>query len=122
MPQNYETVDASKRPNPMLGLIGFIVFVVIGGFAFAISSPVAHWLKTTTVVLGASGIKLLPLAFPPEWGGTGEQLAVTAGLFMTLFVIAMVLMFTFMRPSTADDQSVSMDAMRKEAAARKKRK
>jgi len=122
MPQNFETVDESKRPNPMSGLIGFIVIVVIGGFSFAVSAPVTHWLKTTTVVAGASGLKLLPLIFPPEWPALGQQLAVTAGLFLILFVIAMVLLFAFMRPSTADERSVSMNDMRQEAQARKKRR
>jgi len=122
MPQNYEVSDASKRPNPMLGLIGFIVIVIIGGFSFAVSAPVAYWLKTTTVVAGASGVKILPLAFPPEWPPIGQQLAVTVGLFLILFVLAMVLMFAFMRPSTASEMDVNMDVMRREAAAKKKRK
>ena len=121
MPQNYEIVDERKRQNPMLGLIGFIVIVLIGGGSFAVSGPVTNYLQTATLVLGASGIKLLPIAFPPDWSPLANQLAVTAGLFLVLFVIAMGIMFIFMTPSSQDDTTVSMDTMRQEAKARKKR-
>ena len=121
MPQNYEIVDDRKRPNPMSGLIGFIVIVLIGGGSFAVSGPVTNYLQTATVVLGASGIKILPLAFPPDWSPLANQLAVTAGLFLVLFVIVMAVMFIFMTPASQDELSVNMDTMRQEAKARKKR-
>jgi hypothetical protein len=121
MPQNYQVVDESKRQNPMLGLIGFIVIVLIGGGSFAVSGPVTNYLQTATVVLGASGIKILPIAFPPDWSPLANQLAVTAGLFIVLFVIAMLIMFIFMTPAGQDDLSVNMNTIRQEAKARKKR-
>lgn len=121
MPQNYEIVDESKRQNPMSGLIGFIVIIIVGGVSFAISGPVTNFLQTTNLVLGASGIKLLPLTFPADWSPLGNQLAVTAGLFLVMFVIVMGVMFTFMTPSTQSETSVSMDSIRQEAKARKKR-
>jgi predicted acyltransferase len=121
MPQNFEIVDESKRQNPMLGLIGFIVVILIGGGSFAVSGPVTNYLQTANVVLGASGVKILPMAFPPDWSQLGNQLAVTAGLFLILFVIAMLLMFIFMTPKSEGETSVSMDTIRQEAKARRKR-
>ncbi len=120
MPQNFEVVDKSKQQNPMLGLIGFILIVVLGGFSFGVSGPATAWLQTSTVVLGASGINILPLKFPDTWSPLANQLAVTVGIFLVLFVIAMALMFMFMRPASVTEQSVSMHDMRKEAAARRK--
>lgn len=122
MPSNYEVVDHSKEQNPMLGLIGFIMIVVVAGLSYLISIPLTGYLKRAHVVLGASGLNVLPLRFPDGWSLLGQQLAVSAGLFLVLFVISMVILFMFMKPASQDEQSVNLDVLRKEAEARKKRR
>ena len=123
MPSNYQVAnEGEKKENPMLGLIGFIIIVVIGGFSFLVSSPVLDFLTTANVTLGLSGIKLLPLTFPADWSRLGDQAAVAFGIFMIVFVIAMIILFTFMKPSTESEMSVSLEDMRKEVAERKRRR
>ncbi len=123
MPTNYQVAnEGEKKENPMLGLIGFIIIVVIGGFSFLVSGPVLNYLTTANVTLGLSGIKLLPLAFPPEWSRLGDQVAVAFGIFMIIFVIAMIILFMFMKPSTQSENSVSLEDMRREVEARKRRR
>ena len=120
MPTNYEIADARKEQNPMIGLIGFIMIIVVGGVSFLLSIPLTTYFKTTRLTLGMSGLQVLPLKFPQGWSPLGQQLAVTAGLFLVLFVISMVILFMFMKPSSEDETSVNLDVMRKEVEARKK--
>ena len=120
MPTNYEVAD-SKEQNPMLGLIGFIMLVVVGGISYLISGPFTQYLKTAHVTIGATGLKLLPLYFPADWSPLASQLAVAFFIFLVLFVVAMIILFTFMRPSTRTETSVSIDVLRQEKAAKKKR-
>jgi len=120
MPTNYQVADDGKKENPMQGLIGFIILVVVGGISFLVSGPVLGFLTTANLTLGMSGIKLLPLAFPANWSQLADQAAVAFGLFMILMVIMMIILFTFMKPSTQGETSVSMDQMRREVEARKR--
>jgi hypothetical protein len=119
MPTNYQVAE-TKKENPMLGLIGFIILVVVGGFSFAVSGPALHFLRTAHVTVGMSGIKLLPLEFPANWSPLANQMAVAFGIFLVVFAIAMIILFLFMKPSTQDEYSVSLDVMRREVEARKK--
>ena len=120
MPANVKIADDDSKENPMLGLIGFIIMIVVGGFAFAVSGPVVRYLTTANVKIGMSGIALLPLKFPEDWSPLANQLAVAFGIFLVIFVIAMVILFMFMKPASQDERSVSLDVMRKEVEARKK--
>jgi hypothetical protein len=120
--RNYETVDESKRPNPMLGLIGFIILIVVGGISFALSGPIMVWLQTAQVVIGPSAIKVLPIQFPPDWSPLGDQTAVAFGVFLLVFGVIMLVLFSFMRPSFSDPRDVSLDTLRREAAERKRRR
>lgn len=119
---NYQVADEGKKQNPMIGLIGFIVIVVIAAISFVLSGPIMGWLTTANFVLGASGIQVLPLAFPGDWTPIARQLAVAGGLFLILFVIGTGITFIFMTPSTSSDMSVSLDDMRREVEARKRRR
>lgn len=122
MPTNYQVADEGKKENPMLGLIGFIILVVVGGFSFAVSGPVLGYLTTANVTIGMSGIQLLPLAFPAGWSTLADRAAVTFGIFLVVFVLAMIVLFMFMKPSSQDERSVSLDDMRREVAERKRRR
>src|SRR5512139_3372025 len=107
---NYQISDESKRDNPMLGLIGFIVLIVLGGLSFAVSGAAVRFLSTANVVLGTA--RVLPIKFPPTWSPLGHQAVVAFGIFMILFVIAMIIMFTFMKPPGTSELDVSLDQMR----------
>jgi hypothetical protein len=120
MPTNLEVVDKSKEQNPMLGLFGFIVLVVVGGVSFLISGPLTQYLTTARVTIGAANIKLLPIKFPVDWSPLADQLAVTLVVFLIIFVIVMIIMFMFMKPSSEGEMSVNLDVMRKEVQDRKK--
>jgi len=122
MPTNYQVADEGEKENPMLGLIGFIILVVVGGFSFLISGPILGFLTTANVTLGQSGIKLLPLTFPAEWSQLADQAAIAFGIFLIVFVLSMIVLFSFMKPSTESETSVSMEQMRQEVAARKRRR
>src|SRR5262245_34586395 len=118
MPSNYEVVDSSREPNPMLGLIGFIVLLVVGGISYGLSIPVYPYVSKKTMMLGAA--QVLPIRFPPDWTPLMNQLAVAFAIFLILFVISMVLLFVFMRPHTADDRSIDLNVMRQEVKDRKR--
>jgi hypothetical protein len=117
---NYETVDLSKQESPMSGLVGFIILIVVGGFSFLVSGPVQRFLMTANVSLGPA--KLLPIQFPAGWSPLVNQAAVAFGLFLIIFVLAMIVLFLFMKPRTYDERNVSLDDMRKEVEARKRRR
>lgn len=121
MPTNYEVADTSNEQNPMLGLIGFIMLIVVGGISFLVSGPLLHYLTTTDLRLGMSGIKVLPIFFPSTWSPLGSQAAVAFVVFLFMFAIVMIILFMFMRPSNRGDTSVSIDVLRQEKAAKKKR-
>jgi hypothetical protein len=121
MPTNYEVADASKEQNPMLGLIGFVMLVVVGGVSYLISAPLTTYVTTAHVTLGATGLKLLPVLFPSDWSPLAGQLAVAFFIFLILFIVVMIILFMFMRPSTRSEMSVSVDVLRQEKAAKKKR-
>lgn len=121
MPTNYEVVDSSREQNPMLGLIGFIMLIVVGGVSYLISGPFTQYLTTAHVTVAASGLQLLPLSFPANWSPLAGQLAVAFFVFLVIFALAMIVLFMFMRPSTRTETSVSVDVLRQEKAARRKR-
>jgi hypothetical protein len=118
MPSNYEVVDSSKEKNPMLGLIGFIVLVVVGGISYGLSIPLLPYVTKTKMMLGAA--QILPIRFPPDWTPLMNQLAVTFAIFLVLFVISMIVLFMFMKPISQDDQYVNLDVMRQEVKDRRR--
>lgn len=122
MPTNYEVADSSREQNPMLGLIGFILLIVVGGFSYFVSAPLTVYLTTAHVTAGATGLKLLPLSFPADWSPLASQLSVAFFVFLVLFVVLMIIFFLFMRPSSQSETSVSVDVMRQEKAAKKKKR
>jgi hypothetical protein len=105
----------------MLGLIGFIILVVVAGLSFAVSGAVVNVLQTTQLTIGA-GIHVLPIQFPPDWPVLVDQLAVAFGLFIVLFALIMIVMISLMRPPNTSEADVSMEVLRREAKAKKKRR
>ena len=120
MPVNVEIADNKKEQNPMLGLIGFIIMVVVGGISFLISGPLTRYLTTAHLTVGMTGLKLLPVKFPPDWSPLAGQLAVAFGVFLVVFVFSMLILFIFMKPPSKDEMNVDIDILRKEVEARKK--
>ena len=111
-----------SKSNPMGGFIGFIVLVILAGLSYAVSDPVLTWLQTTNLPLGSTGIKLLPIKFPADWPRIASQLAVSGGLFLVVFVVTLLVLFTFMRPAETDDETtVSIADIKRERASKKRR-
>ena len=92
--------EKSRRANPLLPVIGFIVMIVVGALSYLASPVVVKWLKTTRWKFGKAAV--LPIVFPPNWPPIVEQLIVAFALFIMLFIIAMVIMFMFTK-TTADE-------------------
>lgn len=118
--RNYESTEGQKQQNPMLGLIGFIILIVVAGFSFAVSGLVVGWLQGGNFSLGP--LKVLPMQFPADWPPIADQIVVALALFLLIFVIMMVILFMFMKPPTYDERNVSLDEMRREVEARKRRR
>ncbi len=102
-----------KPPNPLLPIIGFVLFLVVGGAAFLASPRMVTWLKTTHFKLGGF-IPLLPMEFPKGWSPLANQLAVTLFLSILFFTIVMACLFFLMKPPGTGETDVSLDQIRRE--------
>ncbi len=115
---NYQQID-TRKANPLLPLIGFIIILAFGGFAYLVSPAVGQWLSTTnwTVV----GTSVLPMRFPAGWSEVTVRLAISSGIFLVLFVLAMILMFLVMGTSRSETD-ISLGELRAEKASKGRRR
>jgi hypothetical protein len=111
--RNY-TVQEDTAPNPLMPLLGFIVFLIVGGLAFWSSPSVVHWLSSAHMSLAGGLLPVLPIEFPAKWSPIAKQLVVSVAMFMVFFTIVMTALFFFMKPPNVSDSSVSLNQMRKE--------
>lgn len=118
---NYEEAQKSTAGTAARPLIGFVMFIIIVGISFLVSPVTVNFVTRTNVVLGASGIKLLPIFFPPDWPPIAAQLVMTIAVSLVLFVLAMIVIFIVF-PGEKDTSTVNLDDIRKEVEARKKMK
>jgi hypothetical protein len=113
---NYREVS-TKKVNPLLPFIGFIVLLVTGGLSYLAAPRVAVWLTEARWVLGVT--QVLPLSFPTSWSPLTIQLAVASGMFLVIFVIAMTFLFVVMGTSRGP-MDVSVGELREERKRRAK--
>lgn len=115
---NYQEVS-TKKANPLLPFLGFFMLVLIGGFSYLVSPMVADFLTTTNWSAGST--KILPIAFPAGWSTLMVNGAVTLGLSMILFAIAMILLFMVMG-SPEGPTDVSLKEIRDEKKRKEKQR
>jgi hypothetical protein len=116
---NVQHKSTERKSNPMGPLIGFIMFIVIGGLSYGVSPAVVHFAETANVKFGTFGWKLLPLAFPAGWPDILKNLIVAAALFLVLFVIAMIILFSIMKPARGE-MDIGLEQIRAQKAKKKK--
>lgn len=102
----FETKD--EGPKPMRPIYGFIVFVIVGAISAAVSGSVLRYVTTNTLKLGALGLPVLPINFPPEWPSLLRQGVVGLVIFLFLFVIAIIFL-TAMLGATAPKNELDVD-------------
>lgn len=110
-----------RKQSPMLPIIGFVVFLIVGGIAFLVSPAMVKWLSTTTFKLGGF-IPVLPISFPKGWPPIADQLAVTFFLFIVFFTLTMATLFFFMKVPGQNESDVNLDDIRREKQKRMKRR
>jgi hypothetical protein len=116
---NVQHKSTEKKGSPLGPLIGFIMFIVIGGLSYVISPAVVHYAETAHVTFGSFGWKLLPIAFPAGWPDILKNLIVTGLLFLILFVVAMIILFSIMKPARGE-MDIGLEQIRAQKAKKKK--
>jgi hypothetical protein len=117
--RQFKKVEDPRVTTAWWPVIGFGVLVVLGGLSFALSDLALGYLTSAHLVVGP--MTVLPLAFPQEWPHIARQAAVSFILFMIMFVLAMIVMFSFISPASEDDTTIPLDEVRKEKERRKRR-
>ncbi len=115
---NYTEVS-QERTNPLAPFIGFVVLLLVSGFSYLAAPAVIGWLVTANWTV--AGTQLLPFSFPGNWSYLAIRLSVAAGLFLVLFVLAMIVLMIVMG-SARGETDVSYDDLRKEKERKKKRR
>lgn len=85
--RNYQEAS-TKKANPLLPFLGFLMLVILGGFAFLVAPYVLEFLTSTEWSFGPAPV--LPLSFPPDWPPIAMRSAVAFGLFLVLFAVTMI--------------------------------
>jgi hypothetical protein len=111
----------TKKQNPMLPVIGFVIMAIVGGVSFWASPGMVRWLKTTNFKLGGF-VPVLPIEFPEGWPPLANQLAVTLFLFIFIFALAMTVMFFVTGQTGLGENDVSLDEIRREKEKKMKRR
>lgn len=113
-------VEERKKKDPMGPFIGFVVFILVAGFSFLISGPAVKFLTTTSFRLGSLG-QILPIALPATWPPLLRQGVIGGGIFLFLFIIVMIVMFSMMKP-VYGEQDVKLADIRAQKEAMKKKR
>ena len=78
-----------EKPNPLLPVVGFILLVGFGGFAYVIAPTARRFAETRPVRLGS--MQVFPMEFPADWPDVAINGAIALIIFLVLFGIGMVI-------------------------------